>query len=103
LAAGHVAALKSLDSPKCFVVNLGTGVGSSVFEVIRAFEKASGKSIAYDIKGRREGDLAAYYAATDSALRLLGWRSTRSLEAMCGDHWRWQNQNPRGYDDGPSQ
>jgi UDP-glucose 4-epimerase len=101
LAAGHVAALKSLDGPKCFVVNLGTGVGSSVLEVIRAFEKASGKRIAFDIKARREGDLAAYYAATDYAFELLRWRATRDLEAMCAHHWRWQNQNPRGYDDIP--
>jgi len=102
LAAGHVAALKMLDSPKCFAVNLGTGAGSSVLEVIRAFEKASGKRIAFDIKARRQGDLATYYAATDHASDFLGWRPTRGLEMMCADHWRWQSQNPNGYDDSAS-
>ena len=99
LAAGHVAALKLLDGPKCFAVNLGTGAGSSVLEVIRAFEKASGKRVAFEIKARREGDLDAYYAATNYAFELLGWRSTKNLETMCADHWRWQNQNPNGFDD----
>jgi len=97
LAAGHVAALKHLDSPKCFAVNLGAGAGNSVFEVIRAFEAASGKSIPYDIQPRRAGDLDAYYAATEHASKLMGWKATRSLETMCADHWRWQSQNPNGY------
>jgi UDP-glucose 4-epimerase len=90
LAAGHVSALKLLDSPRCFAVNLGTGSGSSVLEVVRAFEAASGKQIPYDVKPRRPGDIAASYAA-------MGWRATRSLETMCDDHWRWQNKNPNGY------
>ena len=97
LAAGHISALKLLDSPKCFVVNLGTGSGSSVLEVVRAFEAASGKQIPYDVKPRRPGDIATSYAATDYASKLLGWRATRSLETMCADHWRWQNKNPNGY------
>ncbi|QOZ24917.1 UDP-glucose 4-epimerase GalE [Bradyrhizobium sp. CCBAU 51753] len=97
LADGHVSALSLLSSPKCFAVNLGTGAGSSVIEVIRAFEAASGKQIPYDIKPRRAGDLAAYYAATDYATKLLGWKATRSLETMCADHWRWQSSNPNGY------
>ena len=97
LAAGHKSALKLLDSPKCFVVNLGTGSGSSVLEVVRAFEAASGKQIPYDVKPRRPGDIAVSYAATDYASKLLGWRATRSLETMCADHWRWQNENPNGY------
>ena len=97
LASGHVSALKLLDEPKCYAVNLGTGAGSSVLDVVRAFEAASGKHIPYDVKPRRPGDLAAYYAATDYASRLMGWRATRSLEAMCADHWRWQNNNPNGY------
>lgn len=97
LADGHVSALSLLSSPKCFAVNLGTGAGSSVIEVIRAFEAASGKQIPYDIKPRRAGDLAAYYAATDNATKLLGWQATRSLETMCADHWRWQSSNPNGY------
>jgi UDP-glucose 4-epimerase len=97
LAAGHVAALRLLDSPKCFAVNLGTGTGSSVLEVVRAFEKASGSPIPYDIKPRRHGDLDAYYAATVYASELLGWKATRTLEEMCADHWRWQSTNPDGY------
>jgi UDP-glucose 4-epimerase len=97
LASGHVSALKLLDSPKCFAVNLGTGAGSSVFDVIRAFEAASGKRIPYDLKPRRPGDIDAYYAATDYASKLMGWTATRSLETMCADHWRWQSSNPNGY------
>jgi len=97
LASGHVSALKLLDSPKCFAVNLGTGAGSSVLEVISAFEAASGKPIPYDIKPRRPGDVDACYAATDYAAELMGWKATRSLETMCADHWRWQSSNPNGY------
>jgi UDP-glucose 4-epimerase len=97
LAAGHVSALKLLDTPQCFAVNLGTGAGSSVLDVISAFEAASGRPIPYDIKPRRPGDIDAYYAATDYASKLLGWKATRSLETMCADHWRWQSSNPGGY------
>jgi UDP-glucose 4-epimerase len=97
LAAGHVSALKLLDTPRCFAVNLGTGAGSSVLDVVSAFETASGRAIPYDIKPRRAGDLDAYYAATDHASKLLGWKATRSLETMCADHWRWQSSNPKGY------
>jgi UDP-glucose 4-epimerase len=99
LAQGHVAALASLDRPACFTVNLGTGKGSSVLDVVKAFEKASGKSIPYDMQPRRPGDLDACYAATNSAAKYLGgWQATRDLDAMCRDHWRWQSQNPNGYD-----
>jgi len=97
LAAGHVAALRALDAPKCFAVNLGTGIGNSVLEVVRAFELTSGKSIPYDIKSRRAGDIDAYYAATDYASKLLGWKATRTLQTMCADHWHWQSTNPSGY------
>lgn len=97
LAAGHMSALQLLDSPKCFAVNLGTGAGKSVLEVLRAFEAASGKRIPYDVKPRRPGDLPAYYAATDYASKLMGWKATRTLETMCADHWRWQSANPIGY------
>jgi UDP-glucose 4-epimerase len=99
LAAGHVSALRLLDGPKCFAVNLGTGAGSSVLEVVRAFEKASGRRILCDIKPRRPGDIDAYYAATAYASELLGWKATRTLETMCADHWRWQSSNPNGYAD----
>jgi len=99
LAAGHLAALRLLDNPKCFAVNLGTGTGSSVLEVVKAFEKASGTSIPYDVKPRRAGDIDSYYAATACASELMGWKATRSLEKMCVDHWRWQSNNPHGYND----
>jgi UDP-glucose 4-epimerase len=99
LAQGHVAALKSLDNPGCFAVNLGTGKGNSVLEVVRAFEQASGKSVPYDVRPRRPGDIASCYAATDRATKYLGgWRATRDLATMCRDHWRWQSRNPDGYD-----
>ena len=98
LALGHVAALASLEQPACFAVNLRTGRGNSVLEVVKAFEQASGKKISYDIRPRRSGDVAACYAATDLAAKHLGgWRAGKNLEAMCRDHWRWQSQNPNGY------
>jgi UDP-glucose 4-epimerase len=97
LAGGHVSALRLLDSPKCFAVNLGTGAGSSVLEVVRAFEKASGRRIPYDVKPRRPGDIDSFYAATAYASELMGWKATRTLETMCADHWRWQSNNPNGY------
>lgn len=99
LAQGHVAALASLDQPACFTVNLGTGRGFSVLEVVKAFEKASGKPVPYDLRPRRSGDVATCYAATDLAAKTLGgWRADRDLDTMCRDHWRWQSQNPNGYD-----
>jgi len=93
-----VSALRVLNAPKCFAVNLGTGNGITVLEVIKAFEAASGRRIAYDIKPRRAGDIDAYFAATNRASELLGWTATRNLEAMCADHWRWQCQNPNGFE-----
>src|ERR1700722_14738999 len=99
LAQGHVAALASLDRPACFTVNLGTGRGYSVLEVVKAFEKASGRPVPYDRRPRRSGDVATCYASTDLAAKVLGgWRANRDIEAMCRDHWRWQSQNPNGYD-----
>ena len=97
LAAGHTAALRQLDSPKCFAVNLGRGTGSSVLEIVKTFERISGQRVPYVIKPRRPGDIDAYYAATDFSERLMGWRATRTLEEMCVDHWRWQSNNPDGY------
>lgn len=97
LAAGHVAALRQLQNKNYFAVNLGTGRGNSVLEVVRAFEQASGKKIPYDLKGRRAGDVDACYAATTYASDLLGWESGRSLANICQDHWRWQSTNPNGF------
>jgi UDP-glucose 4-epimerase len=94
LAAGHVSALKLLDDPNALPSIWEPGAGSSVLELLRAFEAASGKRIPYDFKPRRPGDIDAYYAATAYASELMGWQPTRSLEMMCADHWRWQKQQP---------
>jgi UDP-glucose 4-epimerase len=98
LAEGHVAALKSLlESGESFTVNLGTGRGHSVLEVVRAFEIASAKSLPHKIVPRRAGDVAQCYADPSLAEKLLGWRAMRTLEQMCVDSWRWQSRNPDGY------
>jgi UDP-glucose 4-epimerase len=98
LAAGHVAALQTLLSRhESFTVNLGTGRGYSVLDVVRAFEKASGKPVPYKIVERRAGDVAQCYADPALGRELLGWTATRSLDEMCADAWRWQSGNPRGY------
>jgi UDP-glucose 4-epimerase len=98
LAAGHVAALrKLLAAPESFTVNLGTGRGYSVLEVVRAFEEASGRPIPYRVGPRRDGDVAQCYADPSLARRLLGWEARHSLREMCADAWRWQSANPRGY------
>jgi UDP-glucose 4-epimerase len=80
------------------VVNLGTGRGHSVLEVIHAFERASGRPIPYRIVDRRPGDVAACYADPTLARHLLGWSARRELDAMCADAWRWQSAHPRGFD-----
>ena len=98
LALGHIKALQSLQTRAgCLSVNLGTGVGYSVLDMVRAFERASGKAVPYKVGGRRAGDIAACYADPGLALELLGWRAERDLAAMCADSWRWQNGNPDGY------
>jgi UDP-glucose 4-epimerase len=98
LAEGHVAALKTLlGSGKSLTVNLGTGRGHSVLELVRAFEAASGRKVPYQIVPRRAGDVAQCYADPALAQSLLGWSATRTLEQMCVDSWRWQSGNPDGY------
>lgn len=97
LASGHLSALRELRQPGLLTVNLGTGNGSSVLDVVRTFEAASGRSIPYEILERRTGDVAVCYADPTFAKNALGWTSTRSLQQMCADHWRWQLQNPNGY------
>ncbi len=98
LAEGHVAALRYLLAGKgSIVANLGTGQGSSVLELVRAFEQASGRSVPFEIVARRPGDIDACYADPTLAHELLDWRATRGLPAMCADSWRWQNQNPNGF------
>ena len=81
-----------------FIYNLGTGIGYSVLDVVKAFEKANGVDIPYEIKPRRDGDIATCYCDPSKAKRELGWQATRSLEEMCEDSWRWQSQNPNGYE-----
>lgn len=98
LALGHLAALKALDAqPGVLTVNLGTGRGYSVLEMIKAFEKASGKPVPYRIVDRRQGDVAACYADPRKARQCLNWQADRGVDAMCADTWRWQSMNPNGY------
>ena len=98
LAAGHVAALRTLlAQEKSFTVNLGTGRGISVLELVRAFEHASGRPVPYRIAPRRAGDVAQCYTDPALAQRLLGWRAQHTLADMCADAWRWQRDNPDGY------
>jgi len=98
LAEGHVAALRRLfDGDGSFTVNLGTGRGHSVLELVRAYERASGRTIPYRIAPRRDGDVAACWADPARAQALLGWRAQHGLDRMCEDSWRWQRLNPDGY------
>ncbi|WP_293008299.1 UDP-glucose 4-epimerase GalE [Nitrosomonas sp.] len=107
LALGHLKTLEALgvtqseqqngQYPNCLTVNLGTGRGYSVLEVVRAYEQASGQSIPYRIAPRRPGDIASCYANPDRAYELLGWRAKLGLDEMCASSWHWQNTNPNGY------
>lgn len=97
LAAGHLRALERLLEPGCMAVNIGTGRGYSVLEVIKAFEEASGRTIPVNMAARRAGDIASCYADPGFAEKSLGWRATRDIQTMCQDHWRWQVNNPEGY------
>lgn len=99
LAEGHVAALRHLlDRRASITANLGTGRGHSVLELVRAYERASGRAVPYRIAPRRPGDLASSWADPRVAREQLGWQTTRDLDAMCTDSWRWQSANPRGYE-----
>ncbi|ALQ52291.1 UDP-glucose 4-epimerase GalE [Nitrosomonas ureae] len=107
LAHGHLKALEALGVSQseqknnqysdCLTVNLGTGRGYSVLEVVRAYEQASGRSIPYRIAPRRSGDIASCYANPDRAYALLGWQAKLGLDEMCANSWHWQNSNPHGY------
>ncbi len=108
LALGHIKALAALGASGqlqwqepvqtgCLTVNLGTGTGYSVLDMVRAFERVSGRQVPYRIAPRRPGDIASCYADPKLAYKLLGWRAEHGLEEMCADTWRWQNANPEGY------
>ena len=97
LAIGHVKALQALNRPQVLTVNLGTGKGYSVLEIVAAFEKCSGESIPYQIVDRREGDIATCYTDTTYAKNKLNWSAEFDLDEMCMDTWRWQSRNPNGY------
>ena len=99
LADGHVAALRYLfDADRSLTVNLGTGHGYSVLDVVRAYALASGRDIPYRVGPRRPGDVAACYADPTRAAQLLGWRASLGLDRMCADSWRWQRMNPNGFE-----
>lgn len=103
LARGHVQALErqlQQVQPEHLVVNLGTGQGYSVLEVVRAFEHASGRPVPYVVVPRRPGDVASCYAQTDKAQAVLNWRAQFDIHRMCADAWRWQSRNPDGYQTG---
>ena len=98
LAVGHVKALKKIEEKAgVCIYNLGTGKGYSVLDVVKAYEKACGREIKYEIKPRRPGDIATCYADASKAREELGWEAERGIEEMCADSWRWQSANPDGY------
>lgn len=101
LASGHVAALDNLEQMRepLRAFNLGSGQGTSVLEVLHAFERACGKTLPYEVVGRRAGDLPAYWADTTRASEELGWTSKRTIDDICIDTWRWQSRNPQGFPD----
>ncbi|MCI8595551.1 MAG: UDP-glucose 4-epimerase GalE [Clostridia bacterium] len=97
LAKGHVAAVNKIKTAGVHVYNLGTGVGYSVLDMIRAFEKACGHAVPYAVKPRRAGDIAACYADASKAKRELGWEAKLGINEMCESLWNWQSKNPNGY------
>ena len=98
LAKGHIKALQALKNrPQVLTVNLGTGNGYSVLDMVKAFEKASGKKVPYQIVGRRPGDIATCYTDPTYAAERLDWKAKYELDEMCKDTWRWQSMNPDGY------
>lgn len=100
LAKGHVLSVDKIDKLKgVSIINLATGNGYSVLEVLKAFEKACGKKISYKIVERREGDIAKCFADASKAYEVLGWKAEKGIDEMCEDSWRWQSQNPNGYEE----
>ncbi|MBR1683523.1 MAG: UDP-glucose 4-epimerase GalE [Clostridia bacterium] len=100
LARGHVNACEFAAQRKgCEIINLGTGVGYSVLDIVHAFERVNGIKVPYQIAPRRPGDVAACYSDPKKAAELLGWKAEKNLEDMCRDAWRWQKNNPKGYEE----
>lgn len=100
LAQGHVSALQKIsDTQRVLTVNLGTGNGYSVLDMVKAFEKVSNKKVPYKIVKRRSGDIAKCFADPDYAKEVLNWEATKTIDEMCQDSWRWQSNNPHGYKD----
>ena len=100
LAKGHVLSVDKNDKLEgVSIINLATGNGYSVLEVLKAFEKACGKKISYKIVERREGDIAKCFADASKAYEVLGWKAEKGIDEMCEDSWRWQSQNPNGYEE----
>ncbi len=99
LADAHLAALNKMQQPQLLTLNVGTGRGTSVFEIVHAFAAASGRDIPSVVGPRRAGDATACYADPGKAETLLGWKARRSIAEMCADHWRWQESHPHGYDE----
>lgn len=100
LAKGHVLSVDKIDKLEgVSIINLATGKGYSVLEVLKAFEKACGKKISYKIVERREGDIAKCFADASKAYEVLGWKAEKGIDEMCEDSWRWQSQNPNGYEE----
>jgi UDP-glucose 4-epimerase len=98
LAVGHLKALERLrHHQECLAINLGTGTGYSVFDMVSAFEKTCGMKIPFKVGERRPGDISSCYADPNLALKHLDWKAQKDLEAMCQDAWKWQSNNPHGY------
>ena len=99
LAHGHILSIKKIEEkPGLLIYNLGTGLGTSVLELVHAFEEANNIKINYQIVDRRPGDIAACYANADKANREMGFKCTRTIVDACRDSWNWQKKNPKGYD-----
>ena len=99
-AKGHVKALKKIEEKAGLkVYNLGTGIGYSVLDIVKNFEEATGVKIPYVIKDRRAGDIATCYSSAEKAEKELGWKAEFGIKEMCADSWKWQSNNPNGYEE----
>ncbi|HBK48465.1 MAG TPA: UDP-glucose 4-epimerase GalE, partial [Pseudomonas sp.] len=97
IALGHLKSIEQIGASQCLEINLGTGVGYSVLEIVEAFKAAANKDIPYQFASRRPGDVASCFADPNLAKDILGWEAKLGIEQMCQDHWNWQYSNPNGY------